>query len=678
MKKITFFKGEINNKILLLFVLLIIFSELSFSQMKNKWVFNDSIDYEQPGTNYFIYPTDNIYKSMDYFDKDNIVVLAYNWGYEYKIRKTSDGGSTWNTIYYDSTKRTGDGNQEMNLYDVCQISKNKIVIEGYLWKPYQKFINGVDSFVYKSSGLIKYTNDFGQNWNTISFDTSEGMGKISMLDSLYGVAGYSKSGKNSLVITEDGLTTYKIIDLPSYIPGFIKIICLEKNYFIIFFNNYSENTSYLYKTDDAGLNWDSILVPKKDIIIKMKFINKNIGFLLYENDFYSTNDGGNTWSKSQSIEDNTMNSKYIDFDFADEINGLIIDRSQEALYTSDGGKNWIKEQLPNYFNSGSNAVIAYPSKDTAFIGYKFYKIYRRTNKMTLKAPIIDLSEYSGRFVKPKGNRIYWEKIEGANKYELISYENDYVPIGYPLASDTVVNDTTVNLDLNYEKQYYFQIRAFNDTMSSELSGQQAGIFTVTDSNTLSSPKILYPKPKSKTPYPSKLTIVWTSDEAVDSYDIKLYKYIALDLPQYIVIQKDNYQDTSLYIENLALDTNQYLKIRCKINDKVSGWTSLMFTTSSQLSIKDDIHTVEKQRILMSPNPATNIIQANLNHIVGEIASIKLYNSLGIELMNFKPLHYEDESNKFIEFDISSLKNGAYFLAVRNKYQGFIGAFIINK
>ena len=656
---------------LIIIIIVIVSYQFCFTQLTNKWILSDSLN---PNEDYRINITHENDKSFAYYDKNNIAIIAYR-GFEYIIRKTTDGGSTWNIIFYDSTKRTKDNRKELNLIDIEHPSKNKIIIIGYNWK---SFKNDDSIEIFKSIGTIKYSDNKGNNWNTIYFDTNTYINNFSMTDSLFGVGLFRQANKYLLIETEDGLKNYKLFDLPSFIKDFelLHLYSYDKKLYLLSFLSISENKYFLFKTTDGGINWLSIQSPKNDNIIKMKLLNENLWFILYKNDFYSTNDGGESWKKFNYFENNTKYSIYLDFDFSDKNNGIIIDWVNGVYHTIDGGKNWIREFTPDFFNRGSNAVIIYPSQDTAFIGYSFYKLYQRTKYLTLIPPVIDLSEYNGRYIKPYGNKIHWNKIIDADKYELLTYEQDYDTGLTTLFNDTLVRDTSIILDLNYKKSYFFQIRAYNDTLSSEISPQQHAIQIIRDSNTLTSPKILYPNDYN-TPYPTKLTALWTSDEPVDSYDIKLYKELQWDSPEYLLYNLTNYKDTNYYFDNLAIDTNLYLLIRSNNNEKISGWSLRTFYTTSDLAVNEDI-LKEQQSIIIIPNPTSNIIRANLKNINGDIVSIKLYNSIGIEIINFDPRFYKDGSNTFIEYNISNLCNGIYFLLVRNKNKRFTGAFVVNK
>ena len=649
---------------ILIIVIIILIYENAYSQMKNQWVVSDSMEYYQ------IIKTDNYSKCMGYYDKDNIAVLGIR-GYKYILRNTTNGGTLWNTILEDTTKRTDDGNQELNLFAVSQPAPNKIILTGYFWEPYQ--VAGDTNKIFKPTGFFKYTEDYGKTWNSFVFDTNIFLKNLYMLDSLFGTAIYIKSGEYYLYITQDGLESYEIIDLPEFLQDVQQIICLSKQHFIITNDNYSENATYIYETTDKGKTWNILSTPKEDFISKIKFLNDSIGFILYYNDFYCTNDGGKSWLKYNSIEDYNYHDSYIDFDFADENNGLLL--GVYVLFTSDGGKNWSKEQLPfKLYNWGSNAVISYPSKDTAFIGLSNYQIFRRTNNMIFKAPVIDLSEYTGRYSGLEGNKIQWEKIKEAGYYELIVYEEDNSGLNINIFADTIVMDTTFELPkLNYANNYVFSIRAFNDSISSEWSRTQWSVLTIPDSNTLPSPRIIYPG--SKGLYPKNLTAYWTNDEPAESYDIKLYKNLQLDDPNYLVLEETYYQDTNIYISNLSADTNYYLNVRCRIKDKMSGWSVRVFTTSTQLSVGNDNQNI-KNDMEIFPNPVNNNCHAKINCPLISLKDLKLYNYYGEEIKNFSFIINNYFGINTIDFNVCCLNNGTYFLVLHNKNKCYIGSFVI--
>lgn len=531
--------------VLLITVLTVLLPYNIISQMQNKWAVVDSLDdvfkipdYPDYNIYFQIAQTNGPHKKISYFDKDNIIVLA-SWRVEepqYIIRKTSDGGANWITIYRDTTKYY-ENQFEMELIDIYHPASNKIILSGYNRVSFQIDGKTVNKYIY----FIKNSDDLCKTWNTIELDTNRYITALYMVDSSYGavVTGNRSSGSDSLLITKDGLKTFSSISLPSFINNIEDIFCISKNYFYLINNNNEEKISNAYKTEDGGQNWTLVNTPLNKYIYQMKFFNANYGFIRYDNDLFRTFDGGKSWEKLISKGENTLIVSESDFDFADENNGIIISPGYNVYLTKDGGKNWFREDIPYITNFYAAAI--YPPKGTPLIGYADYFICKRTENKIFKAPEINLLDYADRYILPKGNKIFWENISGPTKYQLLIYQTNYTNFDLRKFADTVVSDTSIVLDLNYKCYYYFQIRAFNDTLSSEMSGQQSAVYVVGDSTELLSPKILYPRVKG-IGYPSEFTAKWTTEARVDAFDIELYQ----SKEKFFVGEDPNYKILSLY------------------------------------------------------------------------------------------------------------------------------------
>jgi hypothetical protein len=653
---------------LLLTVSLLFMSVNIYPQMQNKWAIVDSLEvFQYPGyPDYYVYfqikETYNNQKSISYADKDNIAVIA-SWRVDepqYIIRKTSDGGACWRTIYRDTTQYINNS-LEMVYSDIHHPAENKIILTGYHnYSPYQYF--------------IKYTDDLFETWNIIEFDTNCYVRDLCMLDSSFGVVvGGSRGNEgDSLYITYDGLRTFQSIGLPSHIKNCNGIVCLSENNYILISNNYESKISSIYKTEDGGKHWAIINTPRNEYIIQMKFIDENTGFVRYSNYMYRTDDGGKTWESIVIKHDDIRVLNSSDFDFADNKKGIIISTGFNVYLTEDGGENWIKEDIP-YKECRYSAVI-YPAGSEPIIAYRDYFLCKRTEDSIFKSPKIDLTDYSGSFVLPKGNKISWENIENASHYQLYIHEQNYTNLETQ-SCDTIVSDTSIVLDLNYQCQYYFQIRAFNESLSSEISGQQFVVYTVGDSNEIPSPKILYPRIE-RTGYPSEFTAYWTTDTEVDTFDIELYKSDPFHTEERL-LEITRYPDTSIALEGLLSDTAYFFKVRCRKNDKVSRWSSKQFYILAPVSTEEIKYTEDYFEI--TPNPVNNSFTAVIKGRFdgyNKIENIGLFDIYGraIKTPAYEIFDYVD--GKRIKFDVSTIMNGIYFLIIRYNGVNHIGKFMI--
>jgi hypothetical protein len=111
------------------------------------------------------------------------------------------------------------------------------------------------------------------------------------------------------------------------------------------------------------------------------------------------------------------------------------------------------------------------------------------------------------------------------------------------------------------------------------------------------------------------------------------------------------------------------KIWC-INEGISYPKLNAFDSCGVTSI-DDYFDSKNENLEISPNPASDYIEINLeNVILSEAKDLKIYNSLGECVMNLTPALSEGEGARF---DISGLEPGLYFVRIGDRVIKFIKA-----
>ncbi len=297
--------------------------------------------------------------------------VGYAVGSGGMIKKTSDGGKTWNSQEPGTT---------LSLKTVFFINENV----GYATGAFSPKCPGEDC---NKSGLILKTTNGGKKWEKefkpeIAFfydlyfvDENNGIGiLLTMEDERYAAT------------TEDGGNTWNYLNLK--IPN------------IIFSNNHSiekifvqDNVCYIlgderniYKSTDLFKTWETIHVPVK--IRNASFINSETGFIYGFTPehliLYKTSNGGKNWNKIPQSNDPHGFSH-----FFDESNGFSIDYNSEYPslgdftggypqavstiidYTSDGGKTWQSEEHPEvisgYKSSPTNNTIFYVNDENTYV-----------------------------------------------------------------------------------------------------------------------------------------------------------------------------------------------------------------------------------------------------------------------------------------------------------------------
>ncbi|MBX7153940.1 MAG: YCF48-related protein [Candidatus Kapaibacterium sp.] len=102
----------------------------------------------------------------------------------------------------------------------------------------------------------------------------------------------------------------------------------------------SYNTQRLYKTTDGGVHWDTLTVNSRDKLLKkVEFFNRDVGYVMSQDELYRTSDGGLTWKIDSAGY--YMNRSSYRYDIQMKRNGEgWINSSGGIFYTPNKGKTW--------------------------------------------------------------------------------------------------------------------------------------------------------------------------------------------------------------------------------------------------------------------------------------------------------------------------------------------------
>jgi len=105
-------------------------------------------------------------------------------------------------------------------------------------------------------------------------------------------------------------------------------------------NEYAEQPGILLVTVDGGVNWSEIPYPFDQNLSQVFFLDTRRAWASsFGGSFYSTTDGGVTWTKVQTkLPEDVFKSVF----FVDENNGWVVGRSGRLAKTADGGRTWRK------------------------------------------------------------------------------------------------------------------------------------------------------------------------------------------------------------------------------------------------------------------------------------------------------------------------------------------------
>lgn len=187
-------------------------------------------------------------------------------------------------------------------------------------------------------------------WERLNSPTNNNLSSVHFVDSLFGwAAGFS----GTIIHTTNGGNDWELQDSKT-----------ENNILdIFFFNrnlgwavswevfNYPFGT-YVLKTTDGGLNWNSSNFPEENIfsqcIIFLDSLNGWMGGKPFP--IVRTTDGGNTWSEAEIDSSGFSNLPVYDIQFYNSkfgyASGGVIDCCGIMWWTSNGGENWTVIDTP--------------------------------------------------------------------------------------------------------------------------------------------------------------------------------------------------------------------------------------------------------------------------------------------------------------------------------------------
>lgn len=294
-------------------------SNIIFKQFANQ----NCVDIENKSYNVLYTNTNSFITNISCYKQDNDNILLYNdtlteiandnfgvyflnetTGFSYylgNIKKTIDGGETWNTVLND----TG-----INLFHMQFVNNNVGYIVSHSAGRVYKTINGGDNwalctsppsvgslfclkfldenigFVAGSSRIYK-TVDGGLNWTTVN-TFSNNIWAIDFVDSNIG---FAAGDNNMLFKTTNGGDTWT-----SHINTMTTGTVTRGMQFIGNVGYICKSDGNIYKTIDSGENWVLKTSTTKNVLLHIQFLNENLGYCVGENDtFYKTIDGGDTW-----------------------------------------------------------------------------------------------------------------------------------------------------------------------------------------------------------------------------------------------------------------------------------------------------------------------------------------------------------------------------------------------
>ncbi len=232
------------------------------------------------------------------------------------IFKTSNGGSSWETISPDLSRETWDIPASVGIYNTEEVKKMRQRGVVYSLAPSYQDLNVL--WAGTDDGLIHITKDGGKNWKNITPASITSWSKISMIDA-------SRFDVNTAYVAVNRI---RVDDM----------------------------TPHIYKTTDGGLTWKKIIngLPNEPInSVREDAVRKGLLFAGSENAVYFSLDAGENW---QSLRLNMP---------ATSIRDLVI-KDDDLVIGTHGRSFWILDNITPIrqinLNKTKETVLLKPQK----------------------------------------------------------------------------------------------------------------------------------------------------------------------------------------------------------------------------------------------------------------------------------------------------------------------------
>jgi photosystem II stability/assembly factor-like uncharacterized protein len=299
---------------------------------------------------------------VKWLDSQNLVVAAVSIGRPTELLMTADGGHHWRTI-------------------TPGLGPSEAIISAYFLDPLEGWATSCRDCA-SSQGppspewTVWHTVDAGAHWqqlgNRLSWPSVVPLG-LEFVDSLHGFMGAaSTDGTGRLIVTLDGGSTWRLVDLPQPPGGWSQpdagpTICaagfctLLPHIFgkqgVVLVQGTLVSGDWAYTTADMGLTWsDPHVVPAQivqppEMPWQAPLDPENWWMTDPQGTLYRTNDGGSTWHSSRPTLPASYSLESVSPVGADNLWGIAIASGDHTgdhfvVRSSDGGATWSAIKLP--------------------------------------------------------------------------------------------------------------------------------------------------------------------------------------------------------------------------------------------------------------------------------------------------------------------------------------------
>lgn len=216
------------------------------------------------------------------------------------------------------------------------------------------FTSSERGYVAGDKGYFAFTLDGGRNWTKQSINTQDDINEIYFRNE---DNGYVVAGKKLFLSNDAGRSwrETKIFDLKEFknlSPEFLSVRFADKKRGFVVGSLINKDDevmdSLVMRTEDGGETWQRIIVPSKQELYHLDFVNSSRGWIVGDKGLIlATNDGGLNWQAQKSGTDKAL----YNVDFRDSDYGFAVGGKGTILRTENGGETWnaVKTNFPNTF-----------------------------------------------------------------------------------------------------------------------------------------------------------------------------------------------------------------------------------------------------------------------------------------------------------------------------------------
>ncbi len=219
--------------------------------------------------------------------------------------------------------------------------------------------------------------------------------------------------------------------------------------------------------------------------------------------------------------------------------------------------------------------------------------------------------------------------------------------------DTTLSATSLQITVDYNKQYYWKVRAISSSDSSAWSGTWK--FQITE--TPAAVRLLSPSCDTND-LSSPVTFRWSSTTAL-WYHIKISKDPSFNNSALLLLDSTlSFRDTSLVLA-LKQDASKYYWFVIYEGEVLQGPSS--DTCSFRMRVSDAVEDNRPRAVVSYPNPALNEVNINLPGDAIGLAGIQVTGMMGLDI---QPTNYSwNYHNNMLSIQIGDVPNGVYHVAI---------------